>query len=188
MKRRQFGFSSDIHALETERILRVLASHLVQYVLVGGLAALAHGSTISTADADVVPRLDTENLERLLDALEELGAVILVGERRMGVDAGDPWEVTELNTKGAVALRSADAWHFTTDAGPIDVVVTVTGVGTYDVHAARAQPRTVFGLRIQVADLDQLIASKEATARPKDAAILKELQELRDDLGTETNV
>ncbi len=40
----------------------MLASHTVDYVLVGGLAALAHGSTIATADADVLPRLDNENL------------------------------------------------------------------------------------------------------------------------------
>lgn len=163
-------------------MLRVLASHSVDYVLVEGLAALAHGSTIATADADVLPRLDTENLERLLDALEELSAAVLISERRMAVEAGDPWEATELNTKGAGALQAADAWHFTTDAGPIDVVVTVTGVGTYDVHAAEAEPRTVFGIGIEIAGLDQLIASKQATARPKDAAILKELQEIRDDV------
>lgn len=62
--------------------------------------------------------------------------------------------------------------------------MTVTGVGAYDIHVARAETRTVFGLRIQVAGLDQLIASKEATSRPKDVAILKELQELRDERGS----
>ncbi len=184
MKRRHFGVSTDVHPLVTERILGVLASHFVDYVLIGGLAALAHGSTIATADADVLPRLDIENLERLLDALEELSAAVLVSERRLAAEAGDPWEATELNTRGAKVLTSAEAWHFTTDAGPLDVVMAVSGVGTYDAHAAEAEPRTVFGIAIEVAGLEQLIASKEATARPKDAAILRELQEIREERGS----
>ncbi len=119
--------------------MRVLASHCVDYVLVAGLAALAHGSTIATADADVVPRVDAANLERLLDAIEELNAAILIGERRKVMEFGDhPWEAIELNERGADAFASADAWHFTTDGGPIDVVVRVTGVGPYEAHASAA--------------------------------------------------
>jgi hypothetical protein len=180
VKKRRFGFSSDVQGLDTERILRVLASHGVDYVLIGGLAALAHGSTIATADADVLPRLDAVNLERLLDALEELGAAVLISERRQAMEAGDPWEVVELNERGTEALPSADAWHFTTEAGPIDVVVKVSGVGSYDAHVPAAQERVAFGVGIRVAGLSDLIASKEATGRPKDEAILRELRELRD--------
>jgi hypothetical protein len=151
---------------------------VVDYILIDGLAALAHGSTIATADADVLPRIDDENLERLLDALEELGAEVLVGEQRLAIEAGDPWELLELNEKGAHALSAADAWHFTTSAGPIDVVITVTGVGRHEAHTP--EDREVFGLRIAVASLDDLIASKRTTARPKDEAILRELNELKD--------
>lgn len=179
MKPRHFGASSEIHALDTERVVRALSSHDVEYVLIGGLAALAHGSTIATADADVVPRTEAANLERLLDTLEELGAAILIGERRQAMEAGLPWEAAELNARGGEALASADAWHFTTDAGPIDIVVSVTGVGSYEAHAPSAEDRAVFGVRIRVAGLDDLIASKEATGRPKDEAILRELRELR---------
>ena len=180
MKKRRFGVSSDVRGLDTERILRVFAAHQVDYVLIGGLAALAHGSTIATADAYVLPRLDTTNLEGLLDALEELGAAILISEQRLAMEAGPAWEATELNDRGAEALASADAWHFTTDAGPIDVVVRVTGVGPYEAHMSGAEDRAVFGVRIRVAGLGDLISSKEATGRPKDEAILKDLRELRE--------
>lgn len=184
MKRRHFGVSTDVHGLDTERVLRVLASHDVDYVLVGGLAALTHGSTLATADADVLPRLDGANLDRLLDALEELDAAILLSHRRVAMEAGEPWEVADLNEKGADALASAEAWHFTTASGPVDVVVNVTGVGSYDAHITATEERAVFGLRILVAGLDDLIASKEATMRPKDEAILRELRELRDEHAT----
>ena len=180
MKTRRFGVSTDVDALDTERIVRTLASHGVDYILVGGLAALAHGSTIATADADVLPRLDIANLERLLDALEELGAAILISDRRRSMEAGDRWEAAELNGSRAGSLESADAWHFTTDAGPVDVVVRATGVGSYDAHAAAAEARTVFDVRIQVAGVNDLIASKVATGRPTDEAILRELKELRE--------
>lgn len=180
MKQRRFVVSSDVRGLDTERILCVLASHAVDYVLVGGLAALAHGSTIATADADVLPRLDAENLEHLLDALEELGAAILISERRQAMEADEPWEVVELNERGASALPSADAWHFTTEAGPVDIVVRVTGVGPYEAHVPAVQERVAFGVGIRVAGLSDLIASKEATGRAKDEAILRELRELRD--------
>jgi hypothetical protein len=180
VKPRNFEVSSEVFGLDTERILGALARHGVDYVLVGGLAALAHGSTIATADADVLPSTAPENLERLLDALEELEAMILVGERRLAMEAGQVWEATELNTKGADAIVGAEAWHFTTSAGPLDVVVSVTGVGAFDVVAARSEQRGVFDVRIQVAAIEDLIASKEATGRPKDEAILRELREIRE--------
>ncbi len=68
----------------------------------------------------------------------------------------------------------------TTDAGPVDVVVRVTGVGSYDAHVSGAENREVFGIEIRVASLVDLIASKEATRRPRDEAILRELRDLRD--------
>ncbi len=180
MRGRRFGSSGEIHALDTERIVRALAARNVDYVLIGGLAALAHGSTLATADADVLPRPDVANLERLLDALEDLDAAVLIGELRRATEAGEPWEVEELAAKGADALIEADAWHFTTAAGPIDVVVRVTGVGPYEAHAEAIEEREAFGARVLVASLDDLIASKAATHRPKDEAILRELRELRE--------
>lgn len=177
MKDRTFGVRSDVDALDTERILRALESHGVEYILIGGLAAIAHGSTLATADADVLPSPEPENLDRLLDALESLSAKVLVGEQRLAIESGEPWEVSELR-RGVDGLRQAQAWHFSTSAGSVDVVMTATGVGAYDVHLPRAESRVVFGIAIRIAGLDDLIASKAATGRPKDEAILRELRDL----------
>ena len=177
MSRREFGVSHEIFGLDTERILQTLAEHRVEYVLVGGLAALAHGSTLATADADLVPRPDAANLERLLDALEALGGQVLVSERRQAMESGEPWGVAELR-RGADGLTSAPAWHLTTSAGPVDVVMDAAGVGTYDAHLDAAVDREAFGVVIRVAGLADLIASKRALGRPKDQAILRELIDL----------
>ena len=176
----EFGYSSEVSGLDTERILRTLAEHQVEYVLIGGLAAVAHGSTMSTADADVLPQLDGANLARLLQALRSLDAKVLVDDRRAAMESGEPWEMAELR-RGEAGLRAAEAWHFTTSAGPIDVVITAAGVGAYEAHLGAADGLEVFGVEVRVAGIGDLIRSKETLDRPKDQAMLRELRDLQTD-------
>jgi hypothetical protein len=58
--------------LDAERILRALAEHGVDYVLIGGLAVQTHGHVRTTSDADVIPAPDRANLKRLNAALRDL--------------------------------------------------------------------------------------------------------------------
>jgi predicted nucleotidyltransferase len=58
--------------LDAERILRALAEHGVDYVLIGGLAVQTHGHIRTTGDADVIPAPDRANLKRLAVALRDL--------------------------------------------------------------------------------------------------------------------
>lgn len=178
MTGREFDISSEIAGLDTERIISTLAAHKVSYVIVGGLAAIAHGSTLATADIDLVPDADPGNLERLLDALEMLDAKILISKQRQAMEDSEPWESTELK-KGVPGLLSAEAWHFTTSAGPVDIVMTAAGVGPYEAHLDAVEEREVFNIRVFVAGIDDLVASKKALKRPKDQAVLQELMELR---------
>ena len=77
--------AADASSLDLERILRTLERNGVEYVLVGGLGARAHGATRPTEDVDVVPRSSGENLDRLAAAPRELGARLRVGDvRRRG--------------------------------------------------------------------------------------------------------
>lgn len=178
MTSREFRVSSEITGLDIERILQTLDGYGVEYVLIGGLASIAHGSTLATADADLLPLSDKDNLDRLLDALTSIDAKVLISERRLAMEAGEPWEVTELR-HGAQGLLSSSAWHFTTSAGPIDIVMTAAGVGEYGAHLDAAEERQVFGVTVFIAGIDDIIASKEALKRPKDQAVLHELRELR---------
>lgn len=175
----EFRASHEVSALDTERILRALHESGVEYVLIGGLACLVHGASRVTVDADVVPARGLANLARLLGALESLSAAVLISPARSESEAGEPWEVEALR-RGPEALLEADAWHFTTKAGPVDVVLTAAGIGTFDEHLARSQTLELFGVHVRVAGLDDLIESKEALGRTKDLSVLDELRRLKD--------
>jgi len=152
----------------------VFDAHGVSYVLIGGIACLMHGASRVTVDTDVVAATDRENLARLFAALRDLDAAVLVSEHRMAMEDGDPWEVDTLR-RGPGALAEAETWHFTTDAGALDIVFNAAGVGDYHRHLPRAETRDVFGLQVQVAGLEDLITSKESLRREKDVSVLSEL-------------
>ncbi len=61
----------------------MLARHRVEYVLVGGVAVVAHGSTLMTQDLDVLYRVEAENVRRLLDAFHELDAFVYNDPRKL---------------------------------------------------------------------------------------------------------
>jgi len=162
----EFPVSSKLQPLDTEALLRALAVHGVEHILIGGVAALVHGATRVTVDADVVPEPSQENLNRLLAALRSIGAAVFVPAERLRMEASQPWE--------------AEAWHFTTSHGPLDVVMRGAGVGGHAEHAGRCVPMSLFGLQVLVAGIDDLIAAKQSLGREKDLSVLAELIELRD--------
>jgi len=174
----EFSARSELLPLDTERILRTLGDHGVAYVLIGGIACLMHGATRVTVDADVVAATDRHNLRRLFEALGDLHAAVLVSEQRREMEDGEPWEVEHLR-RGPLAMAEAEVWHFTTEAGPLDVIFAAAGVGDYEAHLGRAETFEVFGIQILVAGLDDLITSKETLLRGKDTSILAELRTLR---------
>lgn len=151
-------------------------------ILIGGAAAMLHGSPALTFDLDLVPAEDTENLNQLGRALLELHATPLPdpAHERPGSDAdlGDFGYVAE-------ALRRRPTWHLASDGGLIDLVFQPAGFeGGYEALRPDAVSFSVFGLPISVAALDQIIASKRAAGRPKDHATLPVLEQLKARLET----
>lgn len=59
--------------LDIDRILTTLERHQVDFLLVRGVAAIAHGALRPTGDLDCLARRSEENLERLARAMRELG-------------------------------------------------------------------------------------------------------------------
>lgn len=158
-------------AFDPEAVIRALDEHGVRYVIVGGVAARLHGSPTLTEDIDVTPERSADNLRRLAAALKDLGARLAVPDVEGGL---------------AVPLDqdtfSSPVMKFTTTAGEIDVVLEPTGVGGFDQLHPRAVDFEVSGIRLRVAALDDIIASKEASGRAKDRAQLGILHELADEL------
>lgn len=149
-------------------ILRVLVKHDVDFVLIGALATIFHGSPVRTGDADITPAADRQNLERLGDALTELGARIRV--------AGEP-EGFAFDSS-AEALSRAQIWNLITPHGDLDISFVPSGTGGYDDLIRDAVTYEIDGVHIKVASLADVIRSKEAADRPKDRAVLPTLREL----------
>ncbi len=160
--------------LHTERIVASLDRHGVDYVLIGGLAVVAHGSVIPTTDLDLVPEASRANLGRLAGALLQLEAKLRVPDLVYPVDLALDAHTFDAFTTAA----------FRTPYGDIVVVLRPDARGprrhfTYEELNARAQSREAFGVTIRVADLDDILESKAAAGRPQDLAALPHLAALR---------
>jgi hypothetical protein len=143
--------------LDAERILRALAEHGVDYVLIGGLAVQTHGHVRTTNDADLIPAPDPANLKRLAATLRSLDARVL--------NPGQ--EDTEIDAK---MLPKTAIWQFVTRDGGIDVMHEVPGGRPYSELSRRALHVRLGDVEVPVVDLDDLIQMKLARGRPVDLA------------------
>ena len=149
-------------------ICDVLAHHGVEYVVIGGVAAVLHGADLLTQDFDVVPQGGDANLMRLTEALFDLEAEVSFAGKVRRFPDGD-W------------LLASRTWTFETRLGPFDVLFHPDGAPEYDLLRGMASEQQVGdGLAIQVASLDDLISMKRAAGRPKDLNALPLLEYLRD--------
>jgi hypothetical protein len=149
------------------RILRTLHGHDVRFVLIGGLAVIAHGHLRATADVDVVPDPDRSNLERLASALAALEA------RIAGVDA----DLLGIDLAGATLAGGAN-FTLTTRFGALDVMQDVPGLADYGALAAAAVPTSLDDVPVLVVGLADLLRLKEAADRPQDREDVRALREL----------
>lgn len=158
-----------------DRIVSTLSRHGVAYVLIGGAAAVAHGSTLATEDVDLAPARDRANLDRLAEALLELHARLRT--------AGEP-DGVEFPCNGRFLAAMPTMLSLTTDAGDIDLALAPSGFAEgYDVLAPRAiEVDFGAGATVLVAALDDIIVSKRAANRPKDRAALPYLEALADEI------
>lgn len=158
--------------LDPACIFRTLAEHDVRYVLIGGLAAVLHGSPAMTNDADIVPEHGEENLARLSGALRSLDA-------RLRADT-DP-EGIAFDPHPALLAQMVIA-NLTTRCGDLDVAFAPAGIQDYAELADAAVTFEIEGQTVLVAALHHIIRSKEAADRPKDRAVLPILYVLREEM------
>lgn len=157
--------------LDPECLFRVLDDHGVEYVLIGGLAAVLHGAPTATNDADILPNSDIANLERLSSALRDLDAMVRSTEDPEGVRF-DPHPAL---------LGSVDMLNMTTRCGDLDLTFRPSGLDGYDSVLASAITIDLDQVSIRIAALDDIIRSKTAADRRKDRAVLPVLHALREE-------
>lgn len=149
---------SDPAPLDPQRLIATLATHGVQYVLIGALAARLQGFPRVTADADITPSSDAGNLERLAAALGDLDARVFTES----VPEGLAFDCS------ATTLGRADVWNLVTSAGRLDIVFTPAGTDGYPDLTKRAVRFDVFGVELLVASLRDIIRCKKAADRLQD--------------------
>ena len=150
-------------------LLRTLSHGGVDFILVGGLAAAAHGAARATYDVDVLYARGLDNLKRLVDALVPLKPYL------RGAPPGLPfsWDVQTL----AKGLN----FTLTTIAGDLDLLGEVTYGGTYETMAPNSEIVAAFGIECRCLSLDQLIVVKRAVGRVKDLEALAELEAIAEE-------
>lgn len=153
--------------LDAASIVSVMNRHRVAYVVIGAFAAIAQQAPIApTRDIDFTPEESAENLGRLSEALRDLDARIRTGAD----DGGIPFD------HDAGSLRRADMWNLICHYGEFDVSFRPAGFDAgYAALVERAHRVLVEGVEILVADLDDVIRSKELAGWPKDLRVLPTL-------------
>ena len=147
-----------------------LCEHDIQFILVGGLAAVLDGAPVQTYDVDVVHSREPVNIERLVSFLEEIDAVFRIQpERRL---------------RPTVSHLEGGQLNLLTNLGPLDLLGTIgQGLSFSDLLPLSHEMAIAEGIRIRVLNLETLISIKEQLASEKDLAVLpilrQTLRELR---------
>jgi hypothetical protein len=158
--------------LQPQELFDTLARHLVDYVLIGGLAATLHGSSALTNDADICPDPSRENLARLANALRDMDARIRSDSESDGVAF----------SLDADFLGRMNLVNLSTRFGDFDIAFRPAGSLGYDDLVQRATEVAIDGTIVPVASLADIIRSKEIANRPKDRATLPILYALEDEI------
>jgi hypothetical protein len=160
-------------AFDPQRMLEVLHRHGVEFVLIGGIAAVVRGSPLPTVDVDITPDRSDENLDRLAAALRELGARIRTADSDGVVF---PIDREFLGAQPRML-------NLTTVAGDLDLTFAPAAFegGFDDLRGSSDLVELIELAPTRVATLAAIIRSKEAADREKDRRALPYLRALLDE-------
>lgn len=160
-------------AFRPRKVLEILAKHDVEFILIGGVAQYLHGGPFPTVDVDVVPDLQTSNLNRLAEALTELEARLR--------DAKEP-EGIPIGLDGKALKKALPDFRFlrlTTKYGYLDLLYEPAGTeGFRDLNRSAVKKSIAPAVEISVASLADVIRSKQAVGRVRDLEQLPALRRL----------
>jgi hypothetical protein len=157
-----------VTGFEPEGLLTILVDEGVDFVIIGGYAAVLHGASRPTEDVDVTPGTTTENLTRLTIAVNGCTHVFAL----RGAPDGLPFNTS------AEAMRGLLMLNLTTDFGDLDVTFQPSGTTGYEDLIINAEERHLDGITIRIASLSDVVRSKEEAGRDKDIRALTELYDL----------
>jgi len=148
-------------------LIRRLSSAKVDFILIGGVAAVVHGAARLTRDVDVVYSRQPDNLRRICEALDPIHPFLRGAPRDLPFRFDVPTIGAGLN------------FTLTTDEGDLDLLGEMTGGGTYEQLRPHAVSVEVYGQACYCLSVEQLIAAKRAAGRPRDLEAIAELEIIR---------
>jgi predicted nucleotidyltransferase len=149
-----------------QQLLPLLAECQLRFIVIGGVAAMAHGAARATYDIDVVYARDQENIKRLVAALQPYDPYL------RDAPPGLPFRWDEPTVQAGLNFT------LTTKLGPIDLLGEVAGGGFYEQLLPFSEEIEVFDAKCHFVTLEKLIQLKRAAGRPKDFEAIAELQAL----------
>jgi hypothetical protein len=147
-------------------LLPLLVKSEIDFIIVGGAAATAHGSARLTLDLDIVYRRDDLNLERIVRALEPIQPYL------RGAPPGLPFEWS------VQTLKKGLNFTLITTLGPLDLFGEIVGGGGYEELQNETIKIQVAGVECLCLSLERLIEVKRAAGRPKDLEAIAELVQI----------
>lgn len=148
-------------------LIHQLTSNEVEFIIVGGAAATAHGSARLTLDLDVVYGRSLNNVERIVRALEPIQPYL------RGAPVGLPFEWS------VETIRKGLNFTLTTTLGALDLLGEIVGGGGYDQLLPETIRIEIGGQQCLCLNLERLIKVKRAAGRPKDLETIAELEHIQ---------
>ena len=150
-----------------EPILKALAAANVRFVVIGGVAMTAHGSSHVTKDIDVGFSRERSNIAAIYEALRQFQPIM------RGLPPGVPliWDETLIRNAGNLTLD--------TSVTPLDLLSDISGIASFENLWENSTQTILYGVKVRIASLDDLIAMKRAANRPKDQNHVLELLALK---------
>ena len=156
-------------SLQPGLLLTALDRHGVDFVVVGGMAGVVHGSAYPTFDLDIAYSRDEANLSRLAAALEELCVTL------RGAPPDLPFQID------ARTLSNGANFTFESEFGAFDILGDVAGIRDYETLRSASRIDVIEDVTVRVASLDHLIAMKRAANRTKDKLMVEEYIAIADE-------
>jgi hypothetical protein len=156
-----------------EAIVSALNQHQVRYLIVGGLAVVAHGYVRLTADVDLMLAVDHENLVRTVAALTSLGY-------RPRVPVQFDEFVDPQKRQEWARQRNMKVFSLYSPAHPateIDLFLEPP-IDFDSAYSSQVRQEIVPGIVATFCGMDDLIVMKSLANRPRDQQDIDELRKL----------
>jgi predicted nucleotidyltransferase len=152
-----------------ERLITLLDQNHVRYVIIGGIAAEIHGAEQKTGDVDICYDRNADNIESLISAIKQLSPRL----RGQNLPKDLPFNFDSATIKNGLNFT------LSTDAGDLDLLGFVEGLGDFQDAFHASEEITLYGIACRVLNIDALIAVKRKINRPKDRAVILELEAIK---------